>query len=220
MGCGCKCNNPAGIIAIMAGVTAAVTTSWVANSAGKASNSDGLGVMAAQAPVGEDMMSDDYVLGYTMNLIDGEAVDLAQYEGKVVLMVNTASKCGLTPQYKGLEALYNEHKDEGLIVLGFPANDFGGQEPGSNDEIAAFCEKNYGVSFPLFAKISVKGSDAHPLFKQLAALSEEPTWNFTKFLVDRQGRFVERFDPRTAPEDPKLADRVAALVGAAASTAP
>lgn len=159
----------------------------------------------------ETVMENDprYVLKYTMNRLDGTPEDLADYKGKVVLIVNTASECGLTPQYESLEALYEQKKDEGLVILGFPANDFMGQEPGTNEQIAAFCSGGkYDISFPMFEKISVKGEGTHPLYRQLAALPEgmggEPEWNFQKFLVDRSGRVVARFSPRTKPDDAEV----------------
>jgi len=139
--------------------------------------------------------------------IDGKEVSLADWKGQVLLIVNTASKCGFTPQYAGLELLWQKLGDKGFAVLGFPCNQFGQQEPGSEDEIASFCTKNYGVTFPMFAKVDVNGPATHPLFQQL---KEEATgllgsraikWNFTKFLVNRQGRPVERFAPTVKPED-------------------
>ncbi len=142
---------------------------------------------------------------------------LADYKGKVLLIVNTASKCGFTPQFKGLEALYQKYKDKGLEILGFPCNQFGGQDPGSNEQIGAFCQKNYGVSFPMFAKIEVNGPGADPLFQHLKAAapgllgSEGIKWNFTKFLVDKDGRVLERFAPATAPA--KLEAAIARLLG-------
>jgi len=158
-----------------------------------------------------------YVLGHTMNLIDGTEKKLSDYEGKVVLMVNVASQCGLTPQYEALEKLYREHKDEGLVVLGFPANNFGNQEPGSNAEIYEFCTGRYDVTFPMFEKISVKGEDRHPLYSQLAKqpepIGQEPEWNFAKFLVGRDGRVVARFASRTKPTDEKLLEAVLAELG-------
>ena len=138
--------------------------------------------------------------------IHGKEVSLAHYRGKVLLIVNTASKCGFTPQYKGLEALYQSLGKRGLVVLGFPCNQFGSQEPGSEQDIASFCELNYGVTFPLFAKIDVNGDDAAPLYRFLKKAkpgllgSEAIKWNFTKFLVDREGRVVERYAPTVTPE--------------------
>ena len=135
-----------------------------------------------------------------------------------MLIVNTASRCGLTPQYKALEALYQEKKDEGFVILAFPANNFGNQEPGSDEEIAEFCSSQFEVTFPLFAKISVKGEDQCELYRMLTALPAplggEPKWNFTKFLVDREGRVVERIEPRTAPDDPAVRARIDALLAA------
>ena len=139
--------------------------------------------------------------------ITGTEVDLAQYKGKVLLIVNTASNCGFTPQYKGLEKVYDQFKDKGVEVLGFPCNQFGGQEPGNEEEIGAFCEKNFGVTFPLFAKIDVNGEATHPLFAHLK--KEAPgilgtqaiKWNFTKFLVRKDGRVYKRYAPNTTPEE-------------------
>ncbi|MDE2427998.1 MAG: glutathione peroxidase [Burkholderiales bacterium] len=144
---------------------------------------------------------------YTANDLHGTPTDLKQYQGKVTLIVNTASQCGFTPQYKGLEKVYQQFKDRGVVVLGFPCNQFGHQEPGSAEEIGAFCEKNYGVTFPLFEKVHVNGSDAHPLFKHLKSQapgilgSELIKWNFTKFLVKKDGSVFKRYAPQTAPED-------------------
>jgi len=139
--------------------------------------------------------------------LDGREVDLAQFKGQTLLIVNTASKCGFTPQYEGLEKLYEEYKDKGLTILGFPCNQFGKQEPGDASEIGAFCMKNYGVSFPMFEKIDVNGDDAHPLYNWLK--DEVPgilgtkniKWNFTKFLVNKDGQVVERFGSMTKPAD-------------------
>ncbi len=160
----------------------------------------------------------DYALGFTVNRIDGSTQDLAEFKGRVVMIVNTASKCGLTRQYAELEKLYQSHKDKGLVILGFPANNFGNQEPGTNEDIAEFCSSTYGVTFPMFEKISVKGDDQHPLYKRLAGLPEplggDPKWNFTKFITDRSGRVVARFEPRTAPDDPALTARIEELLKA------
>ena len=149
------------------------------------------------------------VYDFTVNDIDGNPVSLAKYKGQVVLIVNTASRCGFTPQYEGLQSLYSKYKDRGFVVLGFPANNFKGQEPGTDQEIKAFCVTKYDVNFPMFSKISVKGDDQHPLYQYLTAQSTDPqfsgeiTWNFNKFLVDRNGRIVARFDSRDKPEDEK-----------------
>ena len=135
----------------------------------------------------------------------GETIDLSRYAGQVVLVVNTASQCGFTPQYKGLEALYRKYKERGFVVLGFPCNQFGHQEPGNADEIAATCRINYGVSFPMFAKTEVNGPNAHPVFRLLTAarpgfLGPGIRWNFTKFLIGRDGQVLRRFAPFTRPE--------------------
>jgi glutathione peroxidase len=138
-----------------------------------------------------------------------ETASLCQYQGKVVLVVNTASQCGFTPQYEGLERLYRRYRDRGLVVLGFPSNDFGGQEPGSNKEIAQFCQANYGVSFPMFSKTAVAGTRAHPFYAMLAARSgSRPGWNFHKYLIDRSGERVTAFQTEVEPSDRRL---VAAL---------
>jgi glutathione peroxidase len=140
----------------------------------------------------------EQLLNIPVQTIKGEQKTLADYAGKAVLVVNTASKCGFTPQYKGLEELWQTYKDRGLVVLGFPCNQFGKQEPGNEGAISEFCELNYGVSFPLFKKIDVNGSDAHPLLG-----SERIKWNFTKFLVGRDGKLVKRYAPLTKPEELK-----------------
>ena len=138
--------------------------------------------------------------------IDGREISLADYRGKVLLIVNTASKCGFTPQYEGLEKLYQKYADRGFMILGFPSNQFASQEPGTNAEIANFCRVNYGVSFDMFAKIDVNGDNAHPLYRYLKKEakgvlgSEAIKWNFTKFLIDRSGKVVERYAPSTTPE--------------------
>lgn len=147
------------------------------------------------------------VFDFQANALDGQPIDLARWRGKALLIVNTASACGFTPQYQGLEALQRRYEDQGLVVLGFPCNQFGHQEPGSETEIGAFCEKNYGVTFPLFAKVDVNGDDAHPLFRFLKGEApgvlgtESIKWNFTKFLVGRDGKVVRRYAPQTRPED-------------------
>lgn len=144
-------------------------------------------------------------LNFTMDSIDGKPVKLSQYQGKVVLMVNVASKCGLTPQYEELEALHEKYNEKGLAVLGFPANEFGKQEPGTNQEIAEFCKKDYGVEFPMFAKVVVKGEGQCDLYKLLTDNDKKPiSWNFEKFLVNKKGEVVARFEPRMKPDDPKI----------------
>lgn len=144
---------------------------------------------------------------FSLPLLSGVPQNLADYDGKVVLVVNVASQCGLTPQYAGLEALYRQYQERGFVVLGFPCNQFAGQEPGSSEEIASFCEVNYGVTFPVFARIDVNGDDAHPLYRWLKSSapgllgSEAIKWNFTKFLIGRDGQVVERYAPTTEPAD-------------------
>jgi glutathione peroxidase len=165
--------------------------------------------------------ADPYVLDVKVKDIKGHEVDLAQYKGKVILIVNVASKCGYTTQYEGLQKLYEKHKDDGLVILGFPANDFREQEPGTEEEIAEFCKANYGVTFPLFSKISVKGDHQHPLYQKLTSQPEpiggDPKWNFTKFVVNREGNVVARFDAerqyiRTAELEPGLVKQVEDLL--------
>lgn len=168
-----------------------------------------------------------------LKTISGDDSRLADYAGKVLLVVNVASKCGLTPQYEGLEKLYEEYRDRGLVVLGFPANDFGAQEPGTNDEIQEFCQTNFGVQFPMFSKIAVTGPEQHPLYEALTAAQPEATgkpgssfreklashgiqpasdtdvlWNFEKFLVNREGRVVARFAPDVAPNDALITEAI------------
>ncbi|HVU48490.1 MAG TPA: glutathione peroxidase [Terracidiphilus sp.] len=151
----------------------------------------------------------DSVWGFSADLLDGRTIRLEEYRGHVLLIVNTASRCGFTPQYAGLEALYREYRDRGLVVLGFPSNQFGAQEPGTAAEIGAFCQQNYGVSFPIFSKIEVNGPNAHPLYRFLK--KRQPgtfgflsggriSWNFAKFLTDRDGRVIARYSPATRPE--------------------
>jgi glutathione peroxidase len=151
---------------------------------------------------------------FTMKNIDGSDVKLDAYKGKVAMIVNVASKCGLTPQYEGLEALYEKYKDKGFVILGFPANNFLGQEPGTEKEIKEFCTLKYNVTFPMFAKISVKGTDQHPFYTFLTNKQSNPgfdgdiTWNFEKFLADKNGKIIARFSPKTVPDDPEIVRRI------------
>jgi glutathione peroxidase len=160
--------------------------------------------------LGEDNAKHDCALDFRMKTIDGQTADLEDYEGKVVLIVNVASQCGLTPQYKGLQSLYDTYKDKGLVVLGFPCNQFGAQEPGTDADIKQFCSTNYKVTFPMFAKIDVNGDGAAELYKYLTTHQADPvgtgkiSWNFEKFLVGRDGKLVNRFSPRTAPDNADL----------------
>ena len=151
-------------------------------------------------------MTEQTLSDFTADRLDGTPESLADYAGKVVLVVNTASNCGFTPQYEGLEKLWKDHRDEGLVVLGFPCNQFGAQEPGTADEIGEFCQANYGVSFPMFAKVDVNGDDTHPVWEWLkdskgGLLGDRIKWNFTKFLVGRDGVVIDRYAPNTKPED-------------------
>jgi glutathione peroxidase len=160
----------------------------------------------------------DTVYSFSAATIDAKPVSLSRYQGKVLLIVNVASQCGNTPQYGGLEDLYEQKKAQGLVILGFPANDFGRQEPGTNEEILAFCTENYGVTFPMFAKITVKGEGLDPLYAWLTDEQIHPDtggeigWNFTKFLVGRDGKVIARFEPKTQPSDPALVKAVEAAL--------
>jgi len=153
---------------------------------------------------------------YPLHRIDGTPATLADYRGQVLLVVNVASKCGLTPQYAGLQSLYEAYRDRGLVVAGFPANEFGAQEPGSNDEIATFCETSFGVTFPMFQKIVVKGAGIDPLYSELIRTPPggDIQWNFEKFLVDREGN-VTRFAPTVTPSDPALVAAIENALGPA-----
>jgi glutathione peroxidase len=155
-------------------------------------------------------MSTPSILDFSMKSINGVETPIRKFEGSVLLVVNVASKCGFTPQYKSLQVLYDRYKDKGLEILGFPANNFLRQEPGSDSEIREFCSTHYGVTFPLFAKISVRGRDIHPLYKFLTKPATNPKfagkigWNFAKFLVDRAGAVIARFEPKVDPLDPDV----------------
>jgi len=156
------------------------------------------------------------VLDFKLNDIDGNPVDLEKYKGKVLLIVNTASRCGHTPQYAALEKIYDQYKGQGFEVLAFPANEFRGQEPGTNEQIKEFCTSKYDVTFPLFSKIVVKGEGMHPLYQFITSNEKNPQtggeikWNFTKFLVDREGRIVQRFEPAVKPDDAKVTGTIEA----------
>ena len=164
------------------------------------------------APVA--LMAASSVYDFTLPSIDGKPTSLATFKGKVLLMVNVASQCGYTPQYKGLESLFEKYKDKGLVIAGFPANNFGSQEPGTNEEIKSFCSRTYRVSFPMFAKVSVNGEDKTPLYQFLTDKAAHPStggeigWNFTKFLVNREGKVIARFDSSVEPESPELVKAV------------
>lgn len=162
----------------------------------------------------QGVSQDKTALRFTMPSLDGQEVDLSKYQGQVVLIVNVASKCGLTPQYEQLQDLHEKYADRGLAILGFPCNQFLGQEPGTADQIAEFCRKNYGVDFDMFAKIDVKGDNAAGLYKLLTSLDTQPTgagdisWNFEKFVLDRDGFVVGRFGPRTKPDAPEIVELI------------
>lgn len=166
--------------------------------------------LMAVAPVSANSLYD-----FTMNNIDGKPTSLKKFKGKVVLVVNVASKCGLTPQYESLQKTYDTYKDKGLVVLGFPANNFGGQEPGTEAEIKTFCSTKYNVSFPMFSKISVKGEDIHPLYQWLLQQTDDHKdieWNFGKFLVSRDGKSVLRFSPRETVDGPHVKEAIEKLL--------
>jgi glutathione peroxidase len=180
-----------------------------------------LGLWASSAKAGAPAAKEAKpmsVLDFKMKSLSGKEVDLKGYQGDVVLIVNTASKCGLTPQYKALEALHEKYNDKGLSILGFPANNFGQQEPGTDTEIGEFCQKNYGVKFDMFSKISVKGEDKAPLYSFLTEPATNPTfageirWNFEKFLVGRDGKVIARFAPQVTPDSKEVVDAVEAAL--------
>lgn len=165
--------------------------------------------LRAESAIQNDMLTIPFLT------INGDTTSLAAFDGKVKLLVNVASKCGYTPQYKGLQELYEKYQARGFEILGFPANNFGNQEPGSNEEIQEFCSVNYGVAFPMMSKLSVKGDDIHPLYKLLTenpGTKGEIGWNFTKFLLDRDGTIIARFDTKVTPEDPALIAQIEALL--------
>jgi glutathione peroxidase len=160
------------------------------------------------------MAADKTVYDFTLNSIDGQATPLSNYKGKVVLLVNVASRCGFTPQYSALESIYEKYKDRGFVIVGIPANNFGAQEPGSNQEIKTFCSAKYNVTFPMMAKVSVKGSDITPLYQFLTDKNSNPKtggeigWNFTKFLIGPDGRVLARFDSKVVPDSPEVTSAI------------
>ncbi len=178
---------------------------------------------AKDAKKGDEAKAPSSFFDFSMKTIDGETRNLSEYKGKVILVVNTASACGMTPQYEGLQKLYSDNKDKGLVVLAFPSNDFGNQEPGSASEIKSFCESKYNVTFPIFDKIVVSGATPHPLYKwlseQKAGGPMTPKWNFSKYLVDHTGQVVGGFSSRVAPDDKALNAKIAAQLEIASKAA-
>lgn len=193
------------------GAVVALSLSFVLAAAGGCGKG---GEHSAQVPAPGGKPVNQSVYDFTMKDLDGKEVSLAQYEGKVLLLVNTASKCGFTPQYEGLEKLYKTYRDKGLVILGFPANNFLWQEPGTDGEIKQFCSIKFGVTFPMFSKISVKGKGQHPLYAFLTDEKANPgfggaiTWNFNKFLVGRDGKVMGRYGSKVEPESKELVDAV------------
>ncbi len=170
-----------------------------------------IGTMLTAQTKKETGMSPFY--SFTMKTIDGKEKSLADYKGKVVMVVNVASFCGYTPQYKQLEEIYKKYKDSGFVILGFPANNFGKQEPGKEEDIAAFCERNYGVTFELFSKISVKGDDMHPLYQYLTKeTGEDIGWNFTKIVIDKEGNISARYASRVKPDSKEITAKIELLL--------
>jgi glutathione peroxidase len=170
---------------------------------------------------GVAMAGEKSVYDFTMNSIDGQSTPLSNFKGKVVLLVNVASRCGFTPQYSGLENIYEKYKNRSFIIVGIPANNFGSQEPGTNAEIKTFCSTKYNVTFPMMAKVSVKGSDITPLYRYLTDKSANPgtggeiQWNFTKFLIAPDGKPIARFEPNVTPDDPQLMSAIEKALNAA-----
>src|SRR3954454_21108214 len=170
------------------------------------------------AAMSVSMFAASSVYDFNLTSIDGKPAPLSSFRGKVVLLVNVASRCGYTPQYTGLESLYEKHKDEGFVIIGVPANNFMSQEPGTNEEIKTFCKSKYDVKFPMMAKVSVAGSDQTPLYQYLTSKEQNPKtggdikWNFTKFLIDRNGQVIARFEPAVTPADPALTSAVQAAL--------
>jgi glutathione peroxidase len=170
----------------------------------------GINMLSSSASNMKSEVTAKSIYEFKVTDIDGKEIKLKKYKNKVVMFVNTASKCGYTPQYEGLQKIYDKYKDQGFVILGFPANNFGGQEPGSNEEIKEFCTLKYKVSFPMFAKISVKDDDQHPLYQYLTSEKTDPkfageiTWNFNKFLVNEKGEIIARFSSKETPESKEV----------------
>lgn len=172
-----------------------------------------LGFLVASLSFAAPMFAGANLYDFTLPSIEGEPTSLSSYKGKVILLVNVASRCGFTPQYSALESLYEKYKERGFVILGFPANNFGGQEPGTNAEIKSFCTLTYNVTFPMFTKVSVKGADMAPLYQYLTrqanpTLAGDIKWNFTKFLVDRSGKVVARFESPVKPDSPEVVNAI------------
>jgi len=170
-------------------------------------------VMALVIIMAGSVFAASNIYDFTLPSIDGRPMPLADFKGKVVLVVNVASRCGYTPQYSALEALYEKYKDQGFVIVGFPANNFGAQEPGTNQEIKTFCSRKYSVTFPLYSKVSVKGDDQTPLYQYLTKQTDPPIageikWNFTKFLVDRNGHVIQRFESAVRPDSKEVISAV------------
>jgi glutathione peroxidase len=181
-------------------------------------------ILVLLALVGTSLMAaEKTVYDFTLNTIDGQPAPLSAYKGKIVLLVNVASKCGYTPQYTALESIYEKYKDRGFVIVGVPANNFGAQEPGTNQEIKTFCSSKYHVTFPMMAKVSVKGSDITPLYQFLTDKSTNPQtggeigWNFTKFLVGPDGKVVARFDSKVTPDSPEVTSAIEKALSSAKS---
>lgn len=177
-----------------------------------------LGAVITMAIAMNDAHADEpkSAFDFEMKSLGGESVDLEKYKGKVVLVANTASRCGATPQYADLQALYEKYKDDGLVILGFPCNQFGGQEPGTSEQISSFCQVNYGVTFPMFSKVDVNGADEAPLFSYLKSTAEDSgdvSWNFEKFLVGKDGKVLERFRTGTNPSDANVVASIESALG-------
>jgi glutathione peroxidase len=176
-----------------------------------------LGFLLASVSFAPPLFGGASVYNFALPSIDGQPTSLSSYKGKVILLGDVASRCGFTPQYSALESLYEKYKDQGFVILGFPANNFGGQEPGTNAEIKSFCTLKYNVTFPMFAKVSVKGADCTPLYRYLTqqanpSLAGDIKWNFTKFLVDRHGRVVARFESLVKPDSPEVVEAIEKLL--------